>query len=141
ASSKLRPTHTQTPAADGRAVTAGGGRAPGAAEAKAARRPGMGPRPPRRQAAERHSEKVASEPIGDDLVEHDSEATANEPGDAPSDIHADADAGNEPETGRLGGGRSEAAGGRQARAPAGGGGAGGGKRAPGRTEARGGHRD
>src|SRR5262249_46666470 len=110
ASSKLRPTHTQTPAADGRAVTAGGGRAPGAAEAKAARRPGMGPRPPRRQAAGRHAETVASEPIGDDLVEHDSEATANEPGDAPSDIQADADERNEPETGGPpGGARNEAA--------------------------------
>jgi len=108
--SEIHPDYYQIPVADRQALIDEEERAHRDAEAEADRRAGMRRRPPRRQAAERHSEKVASEPIGDDLVEHDSEATANEPGDAPSDIHAEADAGNESETGRLGGARSDAAG-------------------------------
>ncbi len=108
--SEIHPDYYQIPVADRQALIDEEERAHRDAEAEADRRAGMRRRPPRRQAAGRRSETVASEPIGDDLVEHDSEATANEPGDAPSDIHADADAGNEPETGeRLGGGRSGAA--------------------------------
>jgi len=89
--SEIHPDYYQIPVADRQALIYEEERAHRDAEAEADRRAGMRRRPPRRQAAGRHSETVASEPIGDDLVEHDSEATANEPGDAPSDIHADAD--------------------------------------------------
>jgi ribonuclease E len=99
--SEIHPDYYQIPVADRQALIDEEERAHRDAEAEADRRAGMRRRPPRRQAAGRHSEKVASEPIGDDLVEHDSEATANEPGDAPSDIHADADAGSESETGHI----------------------------------------
>jgi len=109
--SEIHPDYYQIPVADRQALIDEEERAHRDAEAEADRRAGMRRRPPRRQAADRHSEKVASEPIGDDLVEHDSEATANAPGDAPFDIHADADAGNEPEIGGwLGGGRIDAEG-------------------------------
>ena len=109
--SEIHPDYYQIPVADRQALIDEEERAHRDAEAEADRRAGTRRRPPRRQAAGRHSEKVASEPIGDDLVEHDPEATANEHGDAPSDINPDADAGNEPETGgRLGGGRIDAAG-------------------------------
>src|SRR5258708_7428279 len=93
--SEIPPDYYQIPVADRRALMDEEERAHRDAEAEADRRAGMRRRPPRRQAAERHSEKVASEPIGDEFVEHDSEATANEHGDAPSDT--DADPGNEPE--------------------------------------------
>jgi ribonuclease E len=109
--SEIHPDYYQIPVADRQALIDEEERAHRDAEAEADRRAGMRRRPPQRQAAERRPKKVASEPIGDDLVEHDSEATANEPGDAPSDIRADADAGNEPETGgQLGGGHIDAAG-------------------------------
>jgi ribonuclease E len=98
--SEIHPDYYQIPVADRQALIDEEERAHRDAEAEADRRAGMRRRPPRRQAAERHSETVASEPIGDDLVEHDSEATANEPGEVPSDIHDGAVAGNEPETGR-----------------------------------------
>jgi ribonuclease E len=108
--SEIHPDYYQIPVADRQALIDEEERAHRDAEAEADRRAGMRRRPPRRHAAGRRSETVASEPIGDDLAEHDSEATANEPGDAPSDIHADADAGNEPEIGgRPGGARSDAA--------------------------------
>jgi ribonuclease E len=109
--SEIHPDYYQIPVADRQALIDEEERAHRDAEAEADRRAGMRRRPSRRHAAGRHSEKIASEPIGDDLVEHDSEATANEPGDASSDIHADADAGNELETGgRPGDGRNDAAG-------------------------------
>src|SRR5260370_4230863 len=100
-SRKIHLDYNQIPVADRRALIEEGERAHRDAEAEADRRAGMRRRPPGRRAAGRHWGKVASEPIGDDLVEHDSEATANEPGDAPSDIHADADAGSESETGHI----------------------------------------
>jgi ribonuclease E len=116
--SEIHPDYYQIPVADRQALIDEEERAHRDAEAEADRRAGMRRRPPRRQAAGRQSEKVASEPIGDDLVEHDSEATANEHGDAPSDIHSDADAGNEPEAGeQLGRGRRDAAGDDHAGAP------------------------
>src|SRR5262244_292568 len=108
--SEIHPDYYQIPIADRQALIDEEERAHRDAEAEADRRAGMRRRAPRRQAAARRSETVASEPIGDDLVEHDSEATANEPGDAPAEIQAEADAGNESETGRLGGARSDAAG-------------------------------
>jgi ribonuclease E len=107
--SEIHPDYYQIPVADRQALIDEEERAHRDAEAEADRRAGMRRRPPRRQAAERHSETVASEPIGDDLVEHDSEATANEPEAAPTDIQADAHAGNEPEIrGRSGAGRIDA---------------------------------
>ena len=107
--SEIHPDYYQIPVADRQALIDEEERAHRDAEAEADRRAGMRHRPPRRRAAERHSETVASEPIGDDLLEHDSEATANEPGAAPSDIQADTDVGDEPETGRPArGGRIDA---------------------------------
>jgi ribonuclease E len=106
--SEIHPDYYQIPVADRQALIDEEERAHRDAEAEADRRAGMRRRPPRRHAAQRRSETVASEPISDDLVEHDSEA--NEHGDAPSDIHADTDVGNEAETdGRPAGARIDAA--------------------------------
>jgi ribonuclease E len=107
--SEIHPDYYQIPVADRQALIDEEERAHRDAEAEADRRAGMRRRPPRRQAAERHSETVASEPIGDDLVEHDSEAAARETADATPDIHAYADEGDDPDTGeRPGGGRLDA---------------------------------
>src|SRR5712671_1238542 len=86
--SEIHPDYYQIPIADRQALIDEEERAHRDAEAEADRRAGMRRRPPRSQAAGRRS-AVASEPIGDDLAEHDSEAMANEPGEAPSDIQAD----------------------------------------------------
>ena len=66
--SEIHPDYYQIPVADRQALIDEEERAHRDAEAEADRRAGMRRRPPRRQAAGRRSETVASEPIGDDLV-------------------------------------------------------------------------
>jgi ribonuclease E len=107
--SEIHPDYYQIPIADRQALIDEEERAHRDAEAEADRRAGLRRRPPRRQAAERHSETVASEPVGDDLVEHDTEATPSETAAAPSDTQAHADEGNEPRTGERPDGRHVAA--------------------------------
>src|SRR5260221_9591602 len=86
--SEIHPDYYQIPVADRQALIDEEERAHRDAEAEADRRAGTRRRPPRRQAAGRDSEKAPSEPIGAAPVEHDSEAAANEPGDAPAEIPA-----------------------------------------------------
>jgi ribonuclease E len=107
--SEIHPDYYQIPVADRQALIDEEERAHRDAEAEADRRAGMRRRPPRRQAAERRSEVVASDPVGDDLVEHDAETAPNEISDAAPDLHANADEGDDPDTGeRPHGGRVDA---------------------------------
>jgi ribonuclease E len=76
--SEIHPDYYQIPVADRQALIDEEERAHRDAEAEADRRAGMRHRPPRRKAAERHSETVTSEPIGDDVLEHDIEAVRGE---------------------------------------------------------------
>jgi ribonuclease E len=97
--SEIHPDYYQIPVADRQALIAEEERAHRDAEAEADRRAGMRRRPPRRAAAERRSEMVASEPIGDELVEHGLEATGGEAADVSPDIQPETDESRERETG------------------------------------------
>ena len=103
--SEIHPDYYQIPVADRQALIDEEERAHRDAEAEADRRAGMRRRPPRRQAAAEHrSETLTSEPVGDDLIEHDAEATPKQTADIAPDIRANADE-DEPETGERSGGR------------------------------------
>jgi len=116
--SEIHPDYYQIPVADRQALIDEEERAHRDAEAEADRRASIRRQPPQRQAAERRSETVVSEPIGEDPVETDTEATANAIAEATADIEADVEYGKEPQTGARrppGGVRADAtAGGDQA---------------------------
>jgi ribonuclease E len=97
--SEIHPDYYQIPVADRQALIDEEERAHRDAEAEADRRADMRRRPARRRAAaERHAETVTSEPVGDDvaehdaLTEHDAESTPHEHAEHE---HADAREGDE----------------------------------------------
>jgi ribonuclease E len=96
--SEIHPDYYQIPVADRQALIAEEERAHRDAEAEADRRAGIRRHPSQRQAASRHSEKVASEPIGDDLMERDLEATPGETAGVLPDVQTERDE-SERETG------------------------------------------
>jgi ribonuclease E len=98
--SEIHPDYYQIPVADRQALIAEEERAHRDAEAEADRRAGLRRRSPQRQAAERHSEKVASEPIGDDLMERDLGAAPGETTGVSADDQAETDESRDPDTGR-----------------------------------------
>jgi ribonuclease E len=87
--SEIHPDYYQIPVADRQALIDEEERAHRDAEAEADRRADMRQRPPRRRAAaERRAERVSSEPVSDDAVEHDehdAEVAAHEHADASPD--------------------------------------------------------
>jgi ribonuclease E len=69
--SEIHPDYYQIPVADRQALIDEEERAHRDAEAEADRRADLRQRPPRRRGAERHQERVSSEPVGDDeVIEH-----------------------------------------------------------------------
>jgi ribonuclease E len=97
--SEIHPDYYQIPVADRQALIAEEERAHRDAEAEADRRASIRRHPAQRQAAERHSEKVVSEPIGDDLTERDLGATPGETAGVFSDLQTERDE-SKRETGR-----------------------------------------
>src|SRR5579883_2180079 len=88
--SEIHPDYYQIPVADRQALIAEEERAHRDAEAEADRRASMRRRPPQRQAAERRSEMVASEPLSDELIDPDLEVTEGETREVSPDIQAEA---------------------------------------------------
>jgi ribonuclease E len=89
--SEIHPDYYQIPVADRQALIAEEERAHRDAEAEADRRASIRRHPAQRQAAERHSEKVVSEPIADDLTQRDLEATPGESAGVLSDVQTERD--------------------------------------------------
>jgi ribonuclease E len=112
--SEIHPDYYQIPVADRQALIDEEERAHRDAEAEADRRADMRQRPPRRRAAERHPERLSSEPVGEDAVEHnehDTEPAAHEHANAsPGTVgHDEAEVGERPPrvNGRGGGDRAK----------------------------------
>jgi ribonuclease E len=98
--SEIHPDYYQIPVADRQALIAEEERAHRDAEAEADRRAGLRRRSPQRQAAERHSEKIASEPIGDDLMERDVGPTPGETMGVSAGVQGETEESRAPDTGR-----------------------------------------
>jgi ribonuclease E len=92
--SEIHPDYYQIPVADRQALIDEEERAHRDAEAEADRRADMRQRPPRRRGAERHPERLSSEPVGEDVAEHDEHDTASA-----AIEHADAQTNDEAEVG------------------------------------------
>jgi ribonuclease E len=97
--SEIHPDYYQIPVADRQALIDEEERAHRDAEAEADRRADMRQRPPRRRAAERHAERVSSEPVGEDVAEHDQHEADASHGHADASPEAQTHEGDEAEVG------------------------------------------